>query len=133
MEHEKDYAAHDIELALIVHALKMWRHYLLGRIFELRMDHMILKYLFEQPNLNTMQAQWMEFMCEFDFDIKNVRGKENKVTDALRMRFHVVVISMCQTNRIAIILDALHYDKMYLQVQKELNKSHATRGTKVIG
>ena len=34
-EHEKNYATHDLELAAIVHALKMWRHYLMGRIFEL--------------------------------------------------------------------------------------------------
>ena len=33
-EHEKNYATHDLELAAIVHALKMWRHYLMGRIFE---------------------------------------------------------------------------------------------------
>lgn len=46
-EHEKSYATHDRELADIVHALKMWRHYLLWRKFELKTDHMRLKYLFE--------------------------------------------------------------------------------------
>jgi hypothetical protein len=35
-EHERNYATHDLELAFIVHALKMWRHYLMGKIFELR-------------------------------------------------------------------------------------------------
>ena len=35
-EHEKNYATHDLELASIVHALNMWRHYLMGRKFELR-------------------------------------------------------------------------------------------------
>ena len=38
-EHEKNYAIHDLELATIVHALKMWRHYLMGRRFDLRTDH----------------------------------------------------------------------------------------------
>ena len=38
-EHEKNYATHDLELAAIVHALKMWRNYLMGRRFELRTDH----------------------------------------------------------------------------------------------
>ena len=51
-EHEKNYATHDLELATINHALKMWRHYLMGRKFELRTDHHGLKYLFDQPNLN---------------------------------------------------------------------------------
>ena len=41
-EHEKNYATHDIELASIVHALKMWRHYLMGRRFELRINHCVV-------------------------------------------------------------------------------------------
>ena len=28
-EHEKNYATHDLELAAIVHSLKMWRHHLM--------------------------------------------------------------------------------------------------------
>ena len=46
-EHEKNYATHDLEIVAIVHALKMWRHYLMGRRFELRIDHCGLKYLFD--------------------------------------------------------------------------------------
>jgi hypothetical protein len=46
-EHEINYATHDLELATIVHVLKMWRHYLMGRKFELRTYHSGLKYLFE--------------------------------------------------------------------------------------
>jgi hypothetical protein len=42
-EHERLYAAHDLELAAIVHALKMWRHYRMGKIFELRTYHSSLK------------------------------------------------------------------------------------------
>lgn len=37
---------HDVELATIVHALKMRRHYLMGNTFELRTNHRGLKYLF---------------------------------------------------------------------------------------
>ena len=48
-ENDKNYATHDLELAAIIHALKMWRNYLMGRIFELRTDHYGLKYLFDQP------------------------------------------------------------------------------------
>jgi hypothetical protein len=46
-EHEQKYVTHDLELAAIVHALKMWRHYLLGRRFILMIDHCGLKYLFD--------------------------------------------------------------------------------------
>ena len=58
-EHEQNYATHDLELAAIIHALKMWIHYLMGKKFELRTDHDGLKYLFEQPNLNARQRRWM--------------------------------------------------------------------------
>ena len=47
-KHEKNYATHDLEFAAIVDALKMWRHYLMGRIFELRTYHCGLKYLIIQ-------------------------------------------------------------------------------------
>jgi hypothetical protein len=46
-EHESNYAMHELELPAIVHALRMWRHYLMGKKFELRTDHIGLKYLFE--------------------------------------------------------------------------------------
>ena len=49
-EHVKKYATHDLELATIIHALNMWRHYLMGKNFELRTNHDGLKYLFEKPN-----------------------------------------------------------------------------------
>jgi len=45
--HDKNYATHDLELAAIVHALQMWRHYFMGTKFELKTDHDSLKYLFE--------------------------------------------------------------------------------------
>ena len=74
-EHEKNYAIHDLEIAAIIHALKLWRHYLMGRIFDLRTDHCGMKYLFGQPALNARQARWLEFLCEFDFEIKHIKGQ----------------------------------------------------------
>jgi hypothetical protein len=56
-EHERNYATHDLELAAIVHALRKWRHYLMGKRFELRTDHNGLKYLFDHPNLNARQSR----------------------------------------------------------------------------
>ena len=55
-EHEKNYATRDLEFATIVHALNMWRHYLMGRRFELIMDHCGLKYLFDQPTVVISQT-----------------------------------------------------------------------------
>ena len=95
-EHENNYATHDLELSTIVHALKVWRHQLLGRKFELRTYQMGLKYLFEQWSLNARQARWLEFLCEFDFEIKHVEGRENKVVDAFSMKFQIASMSMCK-------------------------------------
>jgi len=49
--HEKNYPTHDPDLAAIIHCLRMWRHYLMGRKFLLKKDNMNLKYLFDQPDL----------------------------------------------------------------------------------
>jgi len=46
--HEKNYLTHDLELAAVVYALKIWRHYLYGSKFEVFSDHKSLKYLFDQ-------------------------------------------------------------------------------------
>jgi hypothetical protein len=82
-EHEVNYVTHDMELASIVHDLKMWRHYLLGRRFVLMTYHSGLRYLFGQPKFNVRQARWMDLLSEFDFEIKHIKGKENKVVDSL--------------------------------------------------
>jgi ribonuclease HI len=44
--HEENYATHDLELAAVVHALKIWRHYLIGHQCEIYSDHKSLKYIF---------------------------------------------------------------------------------------
>jgi hypothetical protein len=87
-EHERIYATHDLEMESIVHALNKWRHYLTRKRFELRTYHNDLKYLFDQPTLNARQSRWLEFLCEYDFDNKHIKGKENKVDDTLNMRVH---------------------------------------------
>jgi hypothetical protein len=87
-EHERFYASHHLELEAIVHYLKMWRHYLMSKIFELRIDHCGMKYLFGQPSLNAIQSRWLEFLSEYDIDIKHIRGKVSKVDDALSRRMH---------------------------------------------
>ena len=81
--HEKQYATYGLELAAVIHALKMWHHHLIGRNFILMTDSKGLKYLLDQPNLNARQARWLAFLSEYDFDIQHIKGKENKVADAL--------------------------------------------------
>ena len=82
-EHEKKYATHDLDLAAIVLALKMWRHYLYGERFEVHSDHRSLQYLFSQKELNMRQRRWMEYIKDYDFLIIYHPGKVNVVADAL--------------------------------------------------
>jgi hypothetical protein len=92
---------HDLELATIVHALKMWRYYLLGRRFVLMTDHCGLRHLFDQPKLNARKARWMALLSEFDFEIKHIKGKENRVVDALSRSIkmiHLAVVITCETD-----------------------------------
>jgi hypothetical protein len=92
---------HDLELASIVHVLKMWRNYLMGRRFVLMNDHCGLRHLFDQPKISARQARWMDLLSEFDFEIKHIKAKENRVVDALRRSvkmIHLAAMSTCKTD-----------------------------------
>ncbi|MBZ2164350.1 Ty3/Gypsy family RNase HI domain-containing protein, partial [Alteromonas stellipolaris] len=81
--HERNYPTHDLELAAVIHALKIWRHYLLGDRVLIYTDHKSLKYVFTQKDLNLRQRRWLELMADFDVDLKYHPGKANVVPYAL--------------------------------------------------
>jgi hypothetical protein len=81
--HEQNYPIHDLELAVIVHALKIWRHYLIGNKCHIFTDHKSLKYIFTQPDLNLRQRRWLELIKYYDLEIHYHPGKANVVADAL--------------------------------------------------
>ena len=82
---EVRYATHDLELAAIVYALKLWRHYLLGAKFEVYTDHKSLKYVFSQKELNMRQQRWIELLASYDFEILYTPGKANKVLSLIHI------------------------------------------------
>ena len=77
------YPTHDLELAVIVFALKFWRHYLYGERCEIYTDHKSLKYIFTQKELNMRQRRWLELIKDYDCTINYHPGKANIVADAL--------------------------------------------------
>jgi ribonuclease HI len=61
-KHEENYPTHDLELAAVIHALKIWRHYLMGNKCDIYTDHKSLKYIFTQSELNLRQRRWLELI-----------------------------------------------------------------------
>ncbi|KAL0546149.1 hypothetical protein IC582_016055 [Cucumis melo] len=81
--HEQNCPTHDLELAAVVFALKIWRHYLYGEKIQIFTDHKILKYFFTQKELNMRQRRWLELVKDYDCEILYHQGKANVVADAL--------------------------------------------------
>ncbi|XP_078180783.1 uncharacterized protein LOC144574648 [Carex rostrata] len=73
--HEQNYPTHDLELAAVIFALKIWRHYLYGVKCRIFTDHQSLKYIFTQRELNLRQRRWLELMKDYDLDIQYHAGK----------------------------------------------------------
>ena len=49
-KHEQNYPTHDLELAAVVFALRLWRHYLYGGPCRIFTDHKSLQYLLRRRN-----------------------------------------------------------------------------------
>ncbi|KAK8714256.1 hypothetical protein V6N13_149449 [Hibiscus sabdariffa] len=92
--HEKNYPTHDIELAAVVFALKIWRHYLYGEKCIVYTDHKSLKYLMTQKELNLRQRRWLELLKDYDLSIEYHPGKANVVADALSRKVAVELRAM---------------------------------------
>jgi hypothetical protein len=82
-KHEENYPTHDIELAAVVHALKIWMHYLIDHRCEIYSDHKSLKYIFTKSVLNLRQHRWLELIKDYDVRINYDLGKANVVADPL--------------------------------------------------
>ena len=81
--HEQNYPTHNLKLAAVVFSLKIWRHYLYDKEFEVYSDYKSLKYIFIQRDLNMRKRRWMEFLEDYDFTLHYHPGKVNVVVDAL--------------------------------------------------
>jgi hypothetical protein len=75
--HELNYPTHDLELAAVVHALNIWRHYLMGNHCNIFTDHKRLKYIFTQSELIMRQRRWLELIKDYDLEVHYHLGKAN--------------------------------------------------------
>ncbi|GKA24367.1 putative reverse transcriptase domain-containing protein [Tanacetum coccineum] len=81
--YKKNYTTHHLELGSVVFALKIWRHYLYGTKCTMFTDHKSLQHILDQKELNMRQRHWLEFLSDYDCDIRYHLGKANVVADAL--------------------------------------------------
>ncbi|KAA3459099.1 DNA/RNA polymerases superfamily protein [Gossypium australe] len=92
--HEKNYSTHDLELAAIVFALKIWRHHLYEEKCQIFTDHKSLKYLMTSKDLNLRQRRWLELIKDHELVIDYHPGKANVVVDALSRKSLFVLRAM---------------------------------------
>jgi ribonuclease HI len=98
-QHEEHYPTHDLELTAVVHALKIWHHYLLGNVCHIYTDHKSLKYNFSQSELNMRQRRWLELIKDYDLEIHYHQRKANEVADALSRKVfcHCLTVGLPNT------------------------------------
>jgi hypothetical protein len=101
----------------VVHALKIWRHYLLGNVCHIYTDHKSLKYIFTQSELNMRQRRWLELIKDYELEIHYHPGKANVVADALSRK----ASCHCLTMRTS--------DITLCQVMENLNLGMIQQGT----
>jgi hypothetical protein len=86
--HKENYPTHDLELAVMVMALRTWRHYLLGNVVHIYIDHKSLKYIFTQLDLNMRQRRWLELIKDYELEVHYHPVKANIIADTLSHKAH---------------------------------------------
>ena len=96
--HEENYPTHDLELAAVVHALKIWCHYLFWNTCHLYTDHKSLKYIFTQAELNMRQRRWLKLIKDYYLEVHYHPSKANVVADALSRKAHCNCLTVMPRN-----------------------------------
>ncbi|KAL8143446.1 hypothetical protein V2J09_016478 [Rumex salicifolius] len=132
--HEANYPTHDLELAAVVFALKIWRHYIYGVTCQIYTDHKSLRYIFTQKELNMRQRRWLEWIKDYDLEILYHSGKANVVADPLsRKSVQEQILSQLMVqlalqqdlirNGIEVWLPSMHGNLNMLEIQSSLYES----------
>nr|GEX76638.1 hypothetical protein [Tanacetum cinerariifolium] len=85
-KHEENYSTHDLEVADVVFALKIWRHYLYGVKFIIYTDHRSLQYFLEKKDSNMRQRRWLDLLKDYDCKTRYHPSKANVVADTLSQK-----------------------------------------------
>ncbi|GJU89217.1 putative reverse transcriptase domain-containing protein [Tanacetum coccineum] len=126
--HEKNYTTHDLELGVVVFALKMWRHYLYGTKCVVFTDHKSLQHILDQKKLNMRQRRWLELLSDYDCKIRYHLGKANVVADALSRKERIKPLRV----RALVMTVSLNLPVEILKAQNEARKEE-NYGTEDLG
>jgi hypothetical protein len=77
--------------------------------------------------LNIRLTKWLEFLSEYDFEIKHIKGKENHVVDALNRRAretHISAINMFNIDLKDIISKIANSYQQYLKLKETLQQDN---------
>ncbi|GJR50752.1 hypothetical protein Tco_1401273 [Tanacetum coccineum] len=127
--HEKNYTTHDLELGVVVFALKIWRHYLYGTRCVVFTDHKSLQHILDQKELNMMQRQWIELLSDYDCAIRYHLGKANVVADALSRKERIEPLRV----RALVMTIGLDLPLRILEAQKEVVKTENIKAEDIGG
>ncbi|GJU95999.1 putative reverse transcriptase domain-containing protein, partial [Tanacetum coccineum] len=110
--HKKNYTTRDLELGVVVFALKIWRHYMYGTKSVIYTDHKILQHIFDQKELNMRQRKWIEFFSDYDCEINALSRKER--VKPKQVRALTMIMDEAHATRYSIHPGA---DKMYYDLR----------------
>ena len=79
----------------ILHALKKWCPYLIGRHFKVKIEHDSLKYFLEQRFSLEEHQKWVTKKLGYDFEIIYKKGKQNMVANVLSRKYKDVEALLC--------------------------------------
>ena len=126
-ETERWYTVQGKEMTAIVHCLRVWRHYLLGSHFSIKMDNVATSYFQTQKKLSPKHARWQDFLAEFDYTLEYKPGKVNLVADALSRKEELATMSQVEGTIVARIREGLERDPAAKELVKLSNEGKVHR------
>lgn len=71
---------------VVIHYLQVWRIYLLGTDFMIKIDNAANTYFATEKKLSLREARWQEFLQEYQFEWQHKPARHNQVANTLNRK-----------------------------------------------